>query len=140
MHVELASVQEACIAYQLEALLLEAGNDLRNKTALDAIRLDHDKGAFTGHRILHTNALARAHTHTHNVLITVCPTLQVGNACVPSSTLLEQEIPPRFLSLNVTGTREAKQAAQLCDCTIGISTRTTLDYALSLTHAQLLRR
>jgi len=35
--------------HQLEALLLEARNDLGHQTALDAVWLDHDEGAFTGH-------------------------------------------------------------------------------------------
>lgn len=36
-------------AYKLEALLLEALDDLGDKPALDAVRLDHDEGAFARH-------------------------------------------------------------------------------------------
>jgi hypothetical protein len=36
-------------AHQLEALLLETGDDLGDEAALDAVRLDHDEGALAGH-------------------------------------------------------------------------------------------
>merc|ERR1719370_1087890 len=35
--------------HQLEALLLEAGDDLANKTTLDAVRLDHNEGPLRSH-------------------------------------------------------------------------------------------
>jgi hypothetical protein len=35
--------------HKLEALLLEALDDLRDDPALDAVRLDHDEGALAGH-------------------------------------------------------------------------------------------
>jgi hypothetical protein len=34
---------------QLESLLLEAFDDLRDEVALNTVRLDHDEGTFTGH-------------------------------------------------------------------------------------------
>ena len=48
--VVLLQVLHGCLhhlhGHQLETLLLKARNDLANKAALDAVRLDHDEGAL----------------------------------------------------------------------------------------------